>query len=215
MIKEKVKKSPLRALAGASIAISVIAIAGQSVLATLNATTFNTQAQSVDSGTLKLNLTNAGDGFSQAISNLAPGDVVNRYVTLTNTGTLDGIGLKLKADSSGTQTLISDSVGGSTNKAIKVTVTNCSQAWSGGICGGTSTTEISATALSALSTATPFANSSMNSGDVKYLQIKLQLPDQNELTTNGNAPANSVQGGNITVTYNFDLAQRLPSTSNS
>lgn len=216
MIKEKVTKHPLRTLAGAAFAISVVAIAGQSVLASLNATAFNSVAQTVSSGTLKMKLANSGDGFAQNIANLAPGDTVIRYVTLTNSGTLDGIGLTLKVDATGTPTLISDSVGGSTNKALRLTVTSCSQAWSGSTCGGTSNVEIAATPLSSFATATSFTNnSSLNSGAVKYLQVKLQLPDQNETTTNGSLPSNTIQGGSIGVTYNFDLAQRLPSTSNS
>ncbi len=117
MIGEKKKKSPWRALAGAAIVLSIAGIAGQNVLASLNATAFNTVAQNTNAGTLKLDLANSGNGFGQSITNLAPGDVVNRYVTLTNSGTLDGIGLSLKTSQSGTATLISDGVGGSSNRA--------------------------------------------------------------------------------------------------
>ncbi|MEY3076000.1 MAG: hypothetical protein RLZZ131_126, partial [Actinomycetota bacterium] len=85
-----------RSLAGFAIGISMVTIFGQGVLASLNATVFNTSAQSLTAGTLKLDLANNGNGFNSSISNLVPGDVVNRYVTLTNTGTLDGIGLTLK-----------------------------------------------------------------------------------------------------------------------
>jgi hypothetical protein len=214
MIAKRVKNYPLRSLAGAAIALSAVAIAGQSVLASLNATVFNSP-QNVNSGTMTLNLADAGAGFSSSIANLAPGDVVNRYVTLTNTGSLDGIDLSLQVAATGSPNLISDGVTPSTTKALRLTVTSCSQVWSAGVCGGTQITEISERALSTLSSSVNFFDPIMNSGSLKYLQMKLQLPDQNETTTNGNPPTSTVQGGTVNVTYNFDLAQRLATTTNS
>jgi hypothetical protein len=217
MIGEKKKKSPWRALAGAAIVLSIAGIAGQNVLASLNATAFNTVAQNTNAGTLKLDLANSGNGFGQSITNLAPGDVVNRYVTLTNSGTLDGIGLSLKTSQSGTATLISDGVGGSSNQALKLTVTSCSVAWdtSTGTCSGTQSSEITATTLGSLASAVNLTSSSLNAGANRYLQMKLQLPNQNETTVNGTLPANTVQGGSIDITYTFDLAQRVAATTNS
>ena len=217
MIGEKKKKSPWRALAGAAIVLSIAGIVGQSVLASLNATVFNTTAQNANSGTLKLDLANAGNGFGQSIANMAPGDVVNRYVTLTNSGTLDGIGLSLKTAQSGTATLISDGVGGSSNQALKLTVTSCSVAWdtNAGTCSGTQTQEIAATTLGSLATAVNLASSSLNSGANRYLQMKVQLPNQNETTVNGTLPTNTVQGGSVNITYTFDLAQRIATSTNS
>lgn len=217
MIGEKKKKSPWRALAGAAIVLSIAGIAGQNVLASLNATAFNTVAQNTNAGTLKLDLANSGNGFGQSITNLAPGDVVNRYVTLTNSGTLDGIGLSLKTSQSGTATLISDGVGGSSNQALKLTVTSCSVAWdtSTGTCSGTQSSEITVTTLGSLASAINLTSSSLNAGANRYLQMKLQLPNQNETTVNGTLPANTVQGGSIDITYTFDLAQRVAATTNS
>jgi hypothetical protein len=45
--------------------------------------------------------------------------------------------------------------------------------------------------------------------------MKVELPDQNETTVNGVLPANTVQGGSVNVTYTFDLAQRLATSTNS
>ena len=45
--------------------------------------------------------------------------------------------------------------------------------------------------------------------------MKITLPDQNETTVNGAVPSNTVQGGAVAVTYTFDLAQRLATTTNS
>lgn len=217
VVREK-RKSPWRLIAGAVMALSAAAIIGQGVLASLNATAFNTVAENVNSGTLKLSLTDNGVGFSQNISNLAPGDVVNRYVTLKNDGSLDGINLSLKTTATGTPTLISDGVNGSNNQALRLTVSSCSVAWdpaSGACNGGTVSQEIAASTLSTLSNATNLNFGSMSSGAFKYLKMSLQLPDQNETTINGVLPSNTVQGGAVAITYTFDFAQRVATTTNS
>lgn len=215
-VREK-RKSPWRLVAGAVMALSAAAIIGQGVLASLNATAFNTVAEDVNSGTLKLSLSNNGVGFSQSINNLAPGDIVNRYVTLKNDGTLDGINLSLKTTQTGSPTLISDAVGGGTNQALRLTVSSCSVAWipGTGLCNGTETQEIAPSTLNTLSNASNFASGSMTSGAFKYLKMSLQLPNQNETTVNGTLPANTVQGESVAITYTFDFAQRLATTTNS
>jgi hypothetical protein len=55
----------------------------------------------------------------------------------------------------------------------------------------------------------------MPSTDVRFLQVRIELPNQNETTVNGNLPANTVQGGSVDITYTFDLAQRVAVTTNS
>jgi hypothetical protein len=217
MIRSTSKNHSWRPLAGATIIISVAVIAGQSVIASLNATAFNATAQNISAGTMKLDLANAGNGFGTSISNIVPGDVINRYVTLTNSGSLNGIGLSLKTAQTGTQTLISDAVNGATNKALKLTVTSCSVAWntSDGSCSGTTTTEVASTVIGSLTSPVTLTGSSLNSSAVRYLQMKMELPDQNETTVNGVYPSNTIQGGSVNVTYTFDLAQRLATTTNS
>ena len=216
MTQVKLKKNPWRAFAGAVIMVSVAAIAGQSVIASLNATAFNTTAQAVNSGTMKIELANNGNGFSQSIANLVPGDVVNRYVTLTNSGSIDGIGLTLKTALTGTPSLISDGVSPSTTKALTLTVTSCPVAWdvATGACASP-TVELAATPIGSLTSATGLTSSTLASSAPRYLQMKITLPDQNETTVNGAVPSNTVQGGAVAVTYTFDLAQRLATTTNS
>jgi hypothetical protein len=211
------RKSPWRLIVGAVMALSAAAIVGQGVLASLNATAFNTVAQNVNSGTLKLTLADNGVGFAQSVSNLAPGDVVNRYVTLKNDGSLDGINLSLKTTQTGTQSLISDGVGSVTTKALRLTVSSCPVAWdpTTGLCNGADTEEIAATPLNVLGNATNFTSASMSAGAFKYLKMSLQLPDQDETTVNGQVPSNTVQGGSVAITYTFDFAQRVATTTNS
>jgi hypothetical protein len=113
--------------------------------------------------------------------------------------------------------LISDGTGGVTTQALRLTVTGCSVAWDtvNGTCSGTTSTELATTPIGSLTSATTLTSSTMNSGAVKYLQMKINLPDQNETTINGALPANTVQGGAVNVTYTFDLAQRTATTTNS
>ena len=197
--------------------LSLGTMVGQGVLSSLNATVSNVTPQNINSGTMKVNLANDGNGFTTAINKIAPGDVVNRYVTLTNNGDLDGIGLKLKAISTGTQSLITDGTGGVTTKALKLTVTECDLPWntSTGVCSGSASTQVIATTLGSLSSAVALSDPLMPVGDVRYLQMKVELPNQDETTVNGNTPTNTVQGGSVNVTYTFDLTQRVATTTNS
>lgn len=217
MNEVKRRKSPWRVIAGAAIALSAAAIIGQSVLASLNATAFNTVAENVSAGTLKLKLTDNGAGFTQNVSNLAPGDIVNRYVTLKNDGSLEGKDLTLKTTQTGDTELITDGVSPSTTKGLRLTVYSCSGTWtpSTGTCSGTTTTEIAATPLNSFASAIALLPGSLASSAEKQLKISLQLPDQNETTVNGVLPSNTVQGKAITVTYTFGFVQRVATETNS
>jgi hypothetical protein len=200
----------------AVIGASIVTVAGVGTFAGLNATATATQSQSA--GTLSLTSANNGVGFSQAVSNLAPGDVVNRYVNLTNGGSLDAQGLSLTVSATGTATLITDGVARATNKAITVAVKSCSGAWnaSTGACSGSISTEIAATPLSTFASAQNFATTStLDSLDGLNLQIQVTLPDQNETTADGVAPATTIQDGSVALTYEFFEAQRTATTTNS
>jgi len=208
-----------RTAASGVIGLSLLAIASTGVLAGLNATT-SSVPQTVAAGTLRLTMaaTTGSAGFGQSISNLAPGDVVNRYVTLTNSGTLGGQGLTLTIASSGTPSLITDGTGLATNKALTVTVQSCSVAWTQatGLCGGVAgIPEIAATTLSSFATAKALATTSLVPNGGLNLRIQTALPDQNETTVDGNLPATTVQGGSANLTYTFFETQRTATSTNS
>lgn len=207
----------LRLVATSVFTGSVILVAGTSVFAGLNATVSASQDDST--GTLILSTANNGTGFSQAISNLAPGDVVNRYVTLTNSGSLGAQTLGLSIASTGTPTLITDGVAPATNKALTVTVLSCTGGtWntSTGACSGTTNTEIAETSLSAFTAQKVFAVSpTLAAGGNAKLQIRTKLPDQNETTVNGVLPSVTVQNGSATLSYLFNESQLPGSITNS
>ena len=210
-----------RTAASGVIGLSLLAIASTGVLAGLNATT-SSVPQTVAAGTLRLTMaaTTGSAGFGQSISNLAPGDVVNRYVTLTNSGTLDSQGLTLTVASSGTQTLITDGVLPATTKALKVTVQSCSVAWTQttGLCAGVAgKSEIAATTLSSFASAQALTTNTLIPAGGLNLQIQTALPDQFETTVDGNLPlpGNTVQGGSVNLTYTFFETQRTATSTNS
>src|SRR5688572_8079461 len=89
-----------RLLAAFAIGAAGLAITGSGVYAALNATASNTTAQNATSGVLSLTMANNGVGFSQEVSDLAPGDRVNRYVNLIQGADLDGKDLTLKVTDS-------------------------------------------------------------------------------------------------------------------
>lgn len=216
-MEETSRRLRWRSLAGMAIALSLGAMVGQGVLSSLNATVSNVTPQNLKSGTMSLELANSGNGFSTSIENMAPGDVVNRYVKLTNSGSLDGIGLTLNTAQSGTESLITDGVSPVTTKALKLSIYECDVAWdtSNGTCGGTSTPQLAATTLGSLTTPKTLNNGNMASGAKRYFKISVELPIQSETTVNGTPPTKTVQGGSVNVTYTFDLAQRLATTTNS
>lgn len=214
---EHKKRLAWRPIALSIIAASVLTTTGVGVFATLSASVDNITPQAVNSGTLELSLGNNGVGFSQSIDDIAPGDVVNRFITLTNSGTLEGKDLKFETASTGTAALITNGVAPITTKALVVSVSRCSVAWTPGtgVCGGTTTSLLPPTTLSSAASAQTLLSGSIPASQNIYLRISVELPDQDETTVNGVPPAHTVQGGSVDVTYTFIESQRTAVTANS
>jgi spore coat-associated protein N len=204
-----------RLLAACAVAAAGLAITGGGVYAALNATASNTTAQSATSGTLSLTMANNGTGFGQAISNLAPGDVVNRYVNLTQGAILDGKDITL-AVADATPTILTTSAA----KGLHATVTQCSGAWTpgtgAGTCSGTTTVLLASTPLSTLTAGPVAVKTGTNAaGTVLNLQISVALPDQAETVNNGAAPVGTIQGLSSALTWTFGETQRTATTTGS
>jgi hypothetical protein len=207
------QRSVWRPLAMATVGGAVLVTMGVGVWATLNATASTVDPQAVSNGTLKLTMADRGTGFSQGISNLAPGDVVNRYVDLTNGGTLDGQALTLKVTGTGSTALTTDATRG-----LKVTVTECvSGTWTAtsGACSGTKTVLLADRAVSDLGSAATLVSGAISAAQVRGLQVSVKLPDQTETTVNGSLPAGTIQGLSTSLTYTFAETQRTAATSDS
>lgn len=183
------------------------ALVGSGVFASLNATAFNTAGQTVTTQTLQLTQAASGatGGITTAISNMAPGDVVHRFIDLTNTGTMGGTNLKLQLADSTSSLLTSDAA-----KGLQIAISECSTAWSAaGACAGTPTTVMASTAASSLvATAKTVSVGSLAATAVNRLKIEITLPDSTETTTNGVLPANTIQGLSSSLTWTFTEGQR-------
>jgi hypothetical protein len=212
----KHKKSVAPPIALATVASALLVVTGFGTYAALTAEVGNSAPQDVSSGTLILDLTDNGQGFGQNVTDLAPGDIVNRYVALTNTGTLDGDTLTLEINPTGAASLIDDGLLSVTTKAITVAISSCSVAWepATGVCGGTTEVVQSATTLGDFDSAITLGSGTFAPLATKNLQIALSLPDQDETTVNGNLPADTVQGQSVSLAYTFSVLQRTATTTN-
>lgn len=206
-------RSTRRLVAAGTLAATGLLLTTGGVYAALNATAFNTTAQASDSGTLRLTMTNNGVGFSTAVSNLAPGDVVNRYVNLLNGGTLDAAGLTLGVTDTVNSKLTTDVTNG-----LRVTVSSCPTAWTpgSGTCATTPTTLVTNVPLATLKT-TPstLAATPVAAGASTFLRVAVTLPDQTETTVNGALPTGTIQGLNAALTWTFTETQRAATTTTS
>jgi spore coat-associated protein N len=141
-----------------------------------------TRTQSVGAGTFAFNLSDPSTGaFTTAISGLAPGDMADRLVTLTNPGGgLNYSQVALSATATTTSLLDSDATNG-----LALSIDDCSVAWtqatstSAATCSGTDTTLTAATPLATI-IATPITYSSqlasLSNGGVDYLRFHYLLP---------------------------------------
>lgn len=210
------RKSVAPPLAVAISASSVLVLTGFGALGALNAEVSSPTAQAVSAGTLVLALADNGQGFTDNVSDLAPGDIVNRYVALTNSGTLAGDTLTLEVSTTGDASLIDDGTLGVTTEAITLVISSCSEAWdpTAGTCGGTTDVLNTATTLGGFTSAISLGAGTFAPSATKNLQISLTLPDQDETTVNGVFPTNTVQGKSVAVTYTFAVLQRAATTTN-
>jgi hypothetical protein len=201
-----------RLAVGVAFAGLGLAITGIGVYAGLAATASNSSAQTISSGTLKLVYADNGTGFTTGFSNMAPGDVINRYVDLSNTGTLTGKALTLAASDSSVTKLTNDATNG-----LHVTVTSCSTVWvaATGTCTlGTTSVLLNNVAVSALrSSASSLVSGAVASG--YKLKFSVTLPDQDETTTNGTLPGSTIQGLTANITWSFSESQRDATTTDS
>jgi hypothetical protein len=191
----------------------VLALTGAGVYAALNATAFNATAQTVSSGTLSLTLADNGAGFTSTISNMAPGDVVNRYVNLTQGAALDATGLTLGVTDATSTKLTTDAT-----KGLQVTVNSCpAGTWAPttGVCSTTASTLVTSRSMNGLLTTPAAVAATLAKSAVLTLQIVVTLPDQTETTTNGTLPGSTIQGLSASLTWTFTDTQRTATTTNS
>ncbi len=217
---KSVSTMALKTLVVVGAGLGGASLVSSSVFASLTATASNTTGGSVQTGTLSLTQANASapasGGFTTAITAMAPGDTVNRYVDLTNGGSLNAAGMTLGITATPANILTTNGTTG-----LQVLVDECSIAWStvtAGVCSGTTTHNLLTTSANTLLTAQTFTPSTLNaSATPLHLKISISLPAGSEITVNGvsNAGANTVQGLTTALTWTFTETERTPTTTNS
>lgn len=179
------------------------ALVSSSVFATLTATA-NSSA-SLSTGTLSMTMIPSGvsginSGLGVAISGMAPGDVVNRYVNLTQAGTLAGSTPTLQLNASSATALTTNATAG-----LQIAINSCSVDWSAtGTCAGSMVFVLPSTpAATLLSAPQSITLPNVAAGSTAKLQVSISLPSGNESVVNGVLPSGTVQGLTTTLTWNF------------
>jgi hypothetical protein len=198
-------------------AVGGAGMVASNVFAALTATASNTSGGSVTTGTLSLTLapssvTGITGGFNTAITAMGPGDTVNRYIDLTNAGTLDGATPTLQLSSVDSNTLINN-----VSTGLQITITACSIAWTNaGVCSGTPTTVLAGTPAATIKAGPQtIVLPTVLAGGVNRLKIAIALPAGNENTINGVLPVGTVQGLTAALTWSFVIAERSATNTNS
>jgi hypothetical protein len=202
----------------ATASVAGVTVVSSSVFAGLTATTFNQSPQSVATGTLKITQAPSGvagltGGFVSAITLMAPGDTINRFVDITQGGSLDGATPTLTLLAGSATTLTTDPTNG-----LQVTVKTCTVAYTTvtGLCsGGTETTVLGAISANSLLSAQTLLNFGVTSASVTRLKFILSLPAGSEITSNGTLPGGTVQGVTSNLTWTFNEALRTNTNTNS
>lgn len=220
----------------AATLIGLTAVSG-GAFASLDAVSNNASALSVTNGTLTLDAplfpgaggVGSGAGFTTPIIGLVPGDVLHRFATYKNSGTLSGGTLSMWITDSGSSLLSSDATVG-----LKVSVSKCATAWAWtgnatATCTGGATSWLSSTAISTIKSEANkigFTGSpTLAVNETVYLKFDIQLPDRVERRANGGTPTaidgvtaltgGTVQGLTAGITWTLFEAQRAASDTNA
>jgi hypothetical protein len=186
---------------------------------------FNAQAtgvSNVTAGSLLMTVAKDGasGGFPETIANMAPGDLQNVYVVLTNTGTLaSAAGMTLSFVAAPPNALTNGSVSG---EGLSVAINMCSVAWTvtvgtpgSGTCSGTTTAILPSTALSAATWPQSLAAiPALAAAGTAHLQFQLTLAGT-ETSLNGSVPAQTIQNLTTAITWTFQEMQRAAQTTNA
>lgn len=189
-----------RLLLTAGLAGLVVSALGAAAYASFTSST--NVSQDVGSGTVTfapIATSAAGQRLSIAATNIAPGDTIQRAVTLTNTGTIDMAAGSVALTSSATTSSLLDTGA----NGLTIAIDKCSVPWTESAfpytytCSGTTTTVLASRPVVATSAA--LSNITTTVGAVNSLRVTLTLPT---------AADNTYQGLSSTISYLFVGQQR-------
>jgi hypothetical protein len=209
------RRSVARPIALAAVAALILAVAGSGVRATLSAIAGADDPTTITSGTLLLTLAPDGVGLETTIDDLAPGDTVDRFVDLTNAGTLAATDLSIVLATTGDAVLVTDGVAPATTRALTLTVDACATDWdtAASTCAGGATTLLAATTLATLVADAQQLGLTFEPDETVHLRLRFTLPDQDETSVNGQLPDPTIQGAAVEITTTFRVEQRDPVAS--
>jgi spore coat-associated protein N len=183
---------------GGLVALTVAGVGGAAFAAF---TGTSNAAQSVASGTVSLagiGTNAAGNRLTVAATNIAPGDTIQRAVTLTNTGTLDLANVVLTTNATTSSLLNTDAVNG-----LQVAIDKCSVAWTESAfpytytCSGTTSSVLAGTPV--IGTNLALSNLTLTAAASNNLRVTVTLPA---------AAGNGFQGLTSVINYTFTGTQR-------
>ncbi len=158
-------------------------------------------SQSVASGTVSLagiGTNAAGNRLTVGATNIAPGDTIQRAVTLTNTGTIDLASVTLTTNATTSSLLNTDTVTG-----LQMTIDKCSVAWTESAipytytCSGTTSSVLASTPV--IGTNLALTNLTLTASAANNLRVTVTLPG---------AAGNTLQGQTSVINYTFTGTQR-------
>lgn len=180
-----------------------VAALGTAAFATFTSTT--NVAQPTSSGTVAfaaIGTNGAGNRLSLGATAIAPGDTMQRAVTLTNSGTVDMLASSVTLTTSAT---VSSLLNTDTTNGLQLVIDKCSVPWTEAgtapaytyTCSGTTSSVLAAAPV--IQTNAALANLTATVGTPNHLRVTLSLPG-----TAGNA----LQNQSSTITYQFTGTQR-------
>jgi hypothetical protein len=207
-----------RSLLTGLFALAVALFTASAVYAGLQAQATGTET--VQGGVLSLvvGLDSPSAGFTSSFPLMAPGDVHNVVVNVTNNGTLDngGVVTMAVAGSSDANSLLVNSL----TEGLSVSVQQCSVGWvypslnATPTCSGTVTTLVANTMVSQLGGGVNLPGSALAAGGaINHLLVAVGEAGT-ETTLNGVVPTPGIQGHNAQLTFTFTEQQRAGITTN-
>jgi hypothetical protein len=184
---------------GGLVALTVAGVGG-AAFASFTGTTSATQ--SVSAGTLSLSAINgggAGNRLTVPATDVAPGDTIQRAVTITTTGTVAITGMELTTTATDSSLLDSDATDG-----LQMVVDSCSVPWTESsvpytyTCVG-GTTQLVLAETSVIGAERALGNIDTDAGATNHLRVTLTLPDTAD---------DDFQAEASTLVYQFDATQR-------
>ena len=214
IFSQTAKETIVKTILVGSVGILGFSVVADSVMATVNATAFNTTAQPISSGDLTVTLAagSGSTGFGSTFSGFVPGDSRTVYVDISQgTSASTNPQIQIVDTPTASATLLTSDA----TRGLAVTINGCATAWSSGSCSGGSFVVLASTPLLTLKTITNLsAGYLLTASTTNYLQFIVTLPNGlNETRANGAAAVVSggtgtIQGLSANIIWTLSVQQR-------